>query len=149
MLKFESSTTCHTVEEGRAWYNPEAEDPANRPAFFMEIGASSERGLSVFVARRGNERPPEGTYEIANISDASPPYPGRFDIYEDAFSLIGHEIEGGPALYISGTLTVTRSEENLIAGDVQGTAVLAKSKEEIEFTGRFKAERRSTPWQSY
>jgi hypothetical protein len=148
-LRVQSDTDCRTIANGHAWFNDAAVDPAHRPAFFMEVGARGERGLSVFIARQEHERPSKGVHEVADLSKASPSYPGSFDIYNGIFSVIGYEIEGGPALTTSGTLTITRSDEEVVEGSFDVSAILDRKGERISLSGNFSASARDTPWQSY
>jgi hypothetical protein len=152
VVQIDDGESCSTYSSGRARVSFVTVDRGLRPVVYFKFGSAGDTGIEIFMARQRNdslsarENLPAQMYDIADLMDADPPYPGRFQTYAEPFSVSGWNGGGDIFFSRSGSVTIEAVQEEFVEGSFNVRLQWKGSSREMKAIGRFKAERERFGW---
>lgn len=151
VLRVTDDDRCRTYPPGRASMD-RTPDRGLRPVVYFQFGSFGDEATDFFMAKQAadslaiEEALPERSYPVADLEHADPVYPGRFDTYEEQFSMSGWDNEGDKFYSRSGTVTIAEVSADLITGSFSTTLQWNGTSDQMKVEGRFKAQRAQLGW---
>jgi hypothetical protein len=128
--------------------NPTAVDRGIRPVILFDFDGIGERGIDLYMAIRGQDSLAEKEFAVADLLNADPPYPGKFETYEGRFSVAG--MVGSEhldrLLSRSGTVTITRFDQDYVKGTLDVVLQIDGSSDQWDVSGQFSAKVARNGW---